>query len=154
MTSVIISVDSESYLYIHTYTHTYTYLPTYLPTYIPPTRNLKFAFHRTPNLNASQWNIGCVGSQTQNSGVGHVHFTFLCVNFIRVGSCFSVEYGLNFFITFYGIIFSRFYRKQTRTYIKNLRDTSLDSNAFNIYVKFKVCNLHNKRDIHVQKIKV
>ena len=31
---------------------------------------------------------------TQNSGVGHVHFTFLCVNFIPVGSRFSEEYGL------------------------------------------------------------
>ena len=30
----------------------------------------------------------------KNSGVGNVHFTFLCVNFIRVGSRFSVEYGL------------------------------------------------------------
>ena len=31
---------------------------------------------------------------TQNSGVGHVHFTFFGVNFIHVGSRFPVEYGL------------------------------------------------------------
>ena len=36
---------------------------------------------------------------TQNSGVGHLHFTFFCVNFIRVGSCFSVEYGLYTLVT-------------------------------------------------------
>ena len=52
------------------------------------------------------------------------------------------------------IIFSIFKRKQTKTYIKNLRHSSLDSNVFNMYIKFQVCNLHNKRDIHVQKIKV
>ena len=32
---------------------------------------------------------------TQNLGVGHVHFTFFGANFIRVGSLFPVEYGLN-----------------------------------------------------------
>ena len=61
---------------------------------LPPTRNLKFAFHPTRHPNASQWNIGCVGSPTQNFGVGHVHFTFFGVNFISVGYRFSVEYGL------------------------------------------------------------
>ena len=49
-----------------------------------PTRILKFAFPPTRNPNASQWNIGCVGSQTQISRVGHVHFMFFCVNFICV----------------------------------------------------------------------
>ena len=29
----------------------------------PPTPNLKLAFYPTQNPNASQWNIGCVGSQ-------------------------------------------------------------------------------------------
>ena len=61
---------------------------------LPLTGDLKFAFDPTRNPNSSQWNKGCVGSPTQNSGVGHVHFTFFCVNFIRVGSRFSVEYGL------------------------------------------------------------
>ena len=31
---------------------------------------------------------------------------------------------------------------------------SLDSNVFNMYVKFQVSNLYNERDIYVQKIKV
>ena len=31
---------------------------------LPPKRNLKFAFHPTRYPNASQWNIGCVGSPT------------------------------------------------------------------------------------------
>ena len=51
----------------------------------PPTPNLKFALAPTPNPNASQWNIGGVGS----SGVGHVHFMYIscCLcNFFRVGN--------------------------------------------------------------------
>ena len=35
-----------------------------------------------------------VGSQMQNSCVGHVHFILFGDNFIRVGYRFSVEYGL------------------------------------------------------------
>ena len=58
---------------------------------LPPTPNLKFAFHPTQNPNANQWNIGCVGSQTQISRVGHVHF--MCISF-ALGSQFPVEYGL------------------------------------------------------------
>ena len=50
----------------------------------PPTPNLKFALPPTRNRNASQWNIGCVGPQTQISCVGHVHFIFFCVDFICV----------------------------------------------------------------------
>ena len=46
------------------------------------------------NLNGSQWNIGCVESPTQKIHVGHVHFFFFGVDFISVGSRFSVEYGL------------------------------------------------------------
>ena len=45
---------------------------------LPPTRNIKFALPPTQNPNASQWNIGCVGSPMQNFCVGHVHFMFLC----------------------------------------------------------------------------
>ena len=41
-----------------------------------PTPNLRFALPPTRNHNASQWNIGCVGSPTQNFRVGHVHFFF------------------------------------------------------------------------------
>ena len=53
-----------------------------------------------------------------------------------------------------GNIFSRFHRKDTSGHIQNLRHSSLDSNVFNMYVQFQVFNLHDKRDIHVQKIKV
>ena len=38
--------------------------------------------------------------------------------------------------------------------MKNLRHSSLNSNVVNAYVKFQGCVMHNKRDIHVQKIKV
>ena len=38
-------------------------------------------------------------SQMQNFRVGHVHFIFYGVNFIRVGSRFSVEYGLKRFVS-------------------------------------------------------
>ena len=37
---------------------------------------LKIASPSTPTPDASQWNIGGVGSQTQISWVGHVHFFF------------------------------------------------------------------------------
>ena len=33
-------------------------------------------FSRYLTQNASQWNIGCVGYQTQNFCVGHVHLMF------------------------------------------------------------------------------
>ena len=57
---------------------------------------------RTPNTkhkicvspNANQWNIGCIGSPTQNIYIGQVHFIFVDVDFFQVGSHFSVEYGL------------------------------------------------------------
>ena len=39
-----------------------------------PTPNLKFAFHPKLNPNATQWNIGYVGSSGIGAGVGHVHF--------------------------------------------------------------------------------
>ena len=49
-----------------------------------PTPNLKFALAPTPNSDASQWNIGGVGS-----GVGSLRwactFHFFCVDFICVG---------------------------------------------------------------------
>ena len=61
---------------------------------LPPTPNLKFAFHPTQNPNASQWNIGCVGDQTQISRVGHVHFIFFVLISFALGSQFPVEYGL------------------------------------------------------------
>ena len=41
---------------------------------LPPTPNLKFEFLPTQNPNASQWNIGCIGSSGVGACVGHVHF--------------------------------------------------------------------------------
>ena len=62
---------------------------------------LKFALPPMRNPKVSHWNKGCVGSQTQNFPIGHVHLILFCVDFIRVGSCFSVEYGLNILIPMY-----------------------------------------------------
>ena len=45
---------------------------------LPLTPNLKFALPPKPTPDASQWNIGGVGSQMQISCVGHLHFIF-CV---------------------------------------------------------------------------
>ena len=53
----------------------------------PLTPNLKFAFYPTRNPNASQWNIGCVGHQTQNFCVGHVHFMF----FVQISFVFGAQ---------------------------------------------------------------
>ena len=55
-----------------------------LPDAFNPTRNLKFAFYPMRNPNASQWNIGCIGSLALGLCVGHVHFFFLFF-FICVG---------------------------------------------------------------------
>ena len=58
-----------------------------------------FSRHPTQNPNESQWNIGCVGFQMQNSCIGHVHFIlFVSISFALGGQrkhSFSVEYGLN-----------------------------------------------------------
>ena len=44
--------------------------------------NANFSRHPMQNPNASQWNIGCVGYQTQISCVGHVHFmVFVLISF-------------------------------------------------------------------------
>ena len=40
---------------------------------LPPTPNLKFALPPTPTPDASQWNIGGIGS----SGVGHIYFMYI-----------------------------------------------------------------------------
>ena len=50
-----------------------------------PTPNLKFALAPTPNPEASQWNIGGVGS----SGVGHVYFMYISCTFHVVCAPFS-----------------------------------------------------------------
>ena len=41
-----------------------------------PDAKLKFVLAPTPTPDASQWNIGCVGSLAFGLCVGHVHFIF------------------------------------------------------------------------------
>ena len=64
----------------------------------PPPQNLKFVLALTQSPNASQWNIGCVGSPMQKSCVGHVHFMFFVLISFAFGTqhkpSFAVEYGL------------------------------------------------------------
>ena len=50
--------------------------------------------------------------------------------------------------------FSRFHKIKFRTYIKNLRQGSLQMNVLCGYVKFHAWGMINKGDILVQKIKV
>ena len=52
----------------------------------PPTQNIKFAFPPTQNHNASQWNIGYVGSMALGLCVGHVHFIFFVLISFPLGS--------------------------------------------------------------------
>ena len=63
----------------------------------PPTPNLKFALPPTRTPNASQWNMGCVGSPTQNFTLA-MYISFLLVDFICIWwsmqTQFPVEYGL------------------------------------------------------------
>ena len=61
---------------------------------VTPNTYFKICVTPTRNPNAIQWNIGCVGSQTQISRFGHVHFSSFGVDFICVGSRFSVGYEL------------------------------------------------------------
>ena len=50
---------------------------------LPPTPNLKFALTPKQTPNASQWNIGCVGSPGVGTRVGHVHFMlFVSISFV------------------------------------------------------------------------
>ena len=51
-------------------------------------------------------------------------------------------------------IFSTFYKKRMRTFMKNLRHGSLHSNVLSMYQKFQAYNVHSKGGIYVQKIKV
>ena len=52
----------------------------------PPTQHMKFAFPPTQNPNASQWNIGCIGSLALGLCVGHVHFIFFVLISFALGS--------------------------------------------------------------------
>ena len=53
---------------------------------LAPTQNLKFALAPTPTPDASQLNIGCVGSLALGLCVGHVHFIFFVLISCALGS--------------------------------------------------------------------
>ena len=67
----------------------------------PPTQNIKFAFPPTQNPNASQWNIGCVGSLALGLCVGHVHLIFFVLISFASGTqrklVFQRNMGFKFF---------------------------------------------------------
>ena len=50
----------------------------------PPTPNLKFASSPTPTPYASQWNIGCVGSQRKMLALAMYISCFLCRFHLRL----------------------------------------------------------------------
>ena len=78
----------------------------------------------------------------------------LCLRFLfKVLDFFLLKKTGNFLVNILNI-FSTFYRKLTRAYIENLRQSSLNSNVFNTYIKFELFDLYGKKDIEVQKIKV
>ena len=52
---------------------------------VTPNANAKFALPPTPTPKASRWNIGSVGSPTQNSHFGHVHFMFFVLISFALG---------------------------------------------------------------------
>ena len=54
--------------------------------WLPPTLMLKFALPPTRNSNASQWNIGCIGSPGIGAHVGHVHFILFVSILFALGS--------------------------------------------------------------------
>ena len=64
-------------------------------TCVTPNANAKICIIPTakPQQESAEY-IGSVGSPGVGAGVGHVHFFFF-VDFIRIKSRFSVEYGLN-----------------------------------------------------------
>ena len=78
----------------------------------------------------------------------------LCLRFFVYILVFILCQKTGNYLFIFGNIFSRFHRKQTRGHVKSLRHSSLDSNVFNMYVQFQVLKLHDKINIHVQKIKV
>ena len=65
---------------------------------LPPTRMLNFALPPTQTPNANRWNIGCDGSPTQNSHVGHVDFMlFVLISFTLVTQCKpSLQWNMGF----------------------------------------------------------
>ena len=77
-----------------------------LPDAFYPMRNLKFAFYPTQNPNASQWNIGCVGSLALGLCVGHVHFIFFVLISFALGSrrTHSFQWNMGFRLSSYHVI--------------------------------------------------
>ena len=53
---------------------------------ITPNVTAKIRVTQTPTLNTSRWNIGGVGSPTQNSGIGHVDFMLFVSFSLALGS--------------------------------------------------------------------
>ena len=78
----------------------------------------------------------------------------LCLRFLLFVLVFILCKKTGNILFIFKNIFSTFYKKQMRTCIKNLRHSSLHSNVFSMYQRFQVHNEHNKKDMHVQKIKV
>ena len=62
--------------------------------------NLKFVLPLTPTPNASQWNIGCIGSPTQDFRVGNVHLIFLVLISFAFGSQRKPSFQWNMGFTF------------------------------------------------------
>ena len=61
--------------------------------HVLPDAKPKFALHPTQNPNASQWNIGCVGSLALGLCVGHVHFIFFVLISFALGSDANAVFG-------------------------------------------------------------
>ena len=62
---------------------------------LPPTRMLESALPPTPNPNASQWNIGCVGSPSVGARVGHVHFMMVVsISFVLGSEIWAYNFNL------------------------------------------------------------
>ena len=62
---------------------------------------LKVTFNLTRNPNASQWNIGCVGSLALGLCIGHVHFKFCVLISFALGSrgkC-TFQWNMGFSVT-------------------------------------------------------
>ena len=74
-----------------------------------PDAKLEISLALTQSPNASQWNIGCLGSPMQKSCVGHVHvmflFYFICV-WYPTQTQFLVEYGLDCISKMINVTFS------------------------------------------------
>ena len=85
-------------------------------------------------------NINLEGTVSQNVDVGASYFFYLKKR--------------EDFLFFFHDYFSRFHQIKTRTYIQNLRHSSLHLNVLYRHVKFYDWKIINDGDILVQKIKV